>query len=406
MSDVQDPRAIQVFQPPDDAMPRRRFWLVLAAIFVPFSLSGQVSLDSRAAARPSVEERLPERPDVARMLRHASKALAPAGGAITAGSLAGLAASAAANPFHFAGSTTDLGRATECLAMAAWYEAGDNTEHQRSVMQVILNRVAHPSYPNSVCGVVFQGSQLSTGCQFTFTCDGSLQRRRPSGTALARARQTALAALEGATYGPVAQATHYHADYVQPWWSASMLQLAKVGRHIFYRLPGRQGVLPSRAGASPGELDFVSLVARSNQPGAGSMDLVAGVTASDASALVPEVASSMPPPAATRRVASNAQLLQFDPSSPSGRWAVTALARCQGKAVCQVLGYGDAASIDANGAVLPEQRDRPLFLFVRDGTSGMDIALWDCRRVSRPDSSQCLPESGSQLARLMRERGG
>lgn len=409
MSDVQDPRAIQVFQPPDDATPRRRFWLLLAAVFVPISLSGQTTLTSSEPHAIDLASRVPERPDIAQLLRHNAGSLVK--GAVTsplglapAGSIAGLAASAAANPFYFAGSTTDLGRATECLAMAAWYEAGDNPEDQRSVMQVVLNRVAHPAYPNSVCGVVFQGSQLSTGCQFTFTCDGSLQRRRPSSAALARARQAALAALEGSTYAPVAQATHYHADYVQPWWAGSMLKLAKVGRHIFYRLPGKGGVLPARLGALGGEQDFVSLVARSNLPGSG-LGEDAPSEAPDADNALAEVSVTTEiAPSATPRVVTNAEFMQFDVSSASGRWAISAMARCQGKASCQVLGYGDASALEQSRSRPASQRERPLFLFLRDGASGMDVALWDCEKVSRPSASQCLPTQGSQLERLMRER--
>ncbi|WP_246449878.1 cell wall hydrolase [Qipengyuania soli] len=408
---MHDPRAIEVFQPQDDATPRRRFWLLLAAVFVPFSLSGQTTLHSgvRETDKVDVSARMPPRPDVAKLLRQSASKLATGAasdplGIGSVGAIANLAASAAANPFYFAGSTTDLGRATECLAMAAWYEAGDNREDQRSVMQVVLNRVAHPAFPNSVCGVVFQGSQLSTGCQFTFTCDGSLQRRRPSAAALARARQAALAALEGSTYAPVAQATHYHADYVRPWWAGSMLQLAKVGRHIFYRLPGRGGVLPSRQGVAGGEQDFVYLVARSNKPGEAGTPGEVGEAAGPTIEYATSFAMGDAAPAAAPRVVSNAEFLQLDPGSANGRWAISAMARCQGKVNCQVLGYGDAGALEASRSRPSSQRERPLFLFLRDGSSGMDVALWDCQRVSRPDASQCLPASGPQLDRLMRER--
>jgi hypothetical protein len=89
-------------------------------------------------------------------------------------------------PLQFLGPTGDRDRAIDCLAVAAWYEAGNDFDGQRSVIQVVLNRVAHPGFPKSVCGVVFQGSQRATGCQFTFTCDGSMARRHPSPAAMAR----------------------------------------------------------------------------------------------------------------------------------------------------------------------------------------------------------------------------
>jgi hypothetical protein len=75
-----------------------------------------------------------------------------------------------------AGSAEDRARARTCLAQTAWYEAGQDRAGQQAVVQVVLNRVRHPAYPKTICGVVFQGSERRTGCQFTFTCDGSLAR--------------------------------------------------------------------------------------------------------------------------------------------------------------------------------------------------------------------------------------
>ena len=87
----------------------------------------------------------------------------------------------AARPFLSAAySGTAAARALECLATAVYYEAASEPlDTQRAVAQVVLNRMRHASYPNSICGVVFEGSSRQTGCQFTFTCDGALQRRRP-----------------------------------------------------------------------------------------------------------------------------------------------------------------------------------------------------------------------------------
>ena len=84
-------------------------------------------------------------------------------------------AEAAAEPFSAATAKRDL----ECLAEAVYYEArSEPQEGQRAVAQVVLNRVRHIAYPGTICGVVYQGSERRTGCQFTFTCDGSLARRR------------------------------------------------------------------------------------------------------------------------------------------------------------------------------------------------------------------------------------
>ena len=94
----------------------------------------------------------------------------------------------AAAPFVFKGSAAARSQALECLASAVYYEAGNQDEDgQRAVAQVVLNRVRHPAFPNSVCGVVYQGSTRATGCQFTFTCDGSLSRA-PGGDMWRRAK--------------------------------------------------------------------------------------------------------------------------------------------------------------------------------------------------------------------------
>ena len=132
-------------------------------------------------------------------------------------------------------------RALECLTSAIYYEAGqESSDGQRAVAQVVLNRVRHPAFPASVCGVVYEGSTRPTGCQFTFTCDGSLFRQ-PSVDAWNRARAVAAAALSGFVYKPVGNATHYHANYVVPYWASTLTKSAVVGAHIFYRWAGSWG---------------------------------------------------------------------------------------------------------------------------------------------------------------------
>jgi hypothetical protein len=128
--------------------------------------------------------------------------------------------------------------AAECLALAVSYEAGQEpVAGQEAVAQVILNRVLHPAYPDSVCGVVWQGSARRTGCQFTFTCDGSLRRPR-SAAQMTAARAVAVRVLAGESADHVAGATHYHADYVTPYWAPSLARVRQIATHIFYRAPG------------------------------------------------------------------------------------------------------------------------------------------------------------------------
>ena len=147
----------------------------------------------------------------------------------------------AASAFAFKGSADARAQALNCLSSAVYYEAGNQDEDgARAVAQVVLNRVRHPAFPSTVCGVVYQGSTRVTGCQFTFTCDGSLARR-PDAEGWRRATRIAQDALSGSVDAAVGWATHYHADYVLPTWASSMAKNAIVGAHIFYRWSGGWG---------------------------------------------------------------------------------------------------------------------------------------------------------------------
>ncbi|QSF55367.1 cell wall hydrolase [Brevundimonas fontaquae] len=157
-------------------------------------------------------------------------AMAPASGALRP-----------ALPFVFKGSAQDRRRALRCLTQAVYYEAALEPENgQAGVAQVVLNRVRDPNYANTVCGVVFEGAERVTGCQFSFTCDGSLGQA-PVGWAWERARKAAERALNGAVAQEVGTATHYHADYVHPWWAPTVAKVTQIGAHIFYRWKGVYG---------------------------------------------------------------------------------------------------------------------------------------------------------------------
>jgi spore germination cell wall hydrolase CwlJ-like protein len=147
-----------------------------------------------------------------------------------------------AQPFVLQAATpADRARALRCLTQGVYYEAAlESTEGQEAVAQVILNRVRDPNYANSVCGVVFEGAERTTGCQFSFTCDGALSQA-PVAWAWNRAQAVAERALAGHVATKVGTATHYHADYVHPWWSPTLNKITQIGAHIFYRWKGLAG---------------------------------------------------------------------------------------------------------------------------------------------------------------------
>ena len=132
--------------------------------------------------------------------------------------------------------------ALTCLTQAVYYEAGfEPGTGQQAVAQVVLNRMRHPIFPHTVCGVVYQGADLKTGCQFSFTCDGSLAKT-PQKDAWIRAQFVAEQALSGHVTQEVGGATHYHTQWVVPWWQPTVSKVAQVGAHIFYRWPGGLGL--------------------------------------------------------------------------------------------------------------------------------------------------------------------
>jgi len=158
----------------------------------------------------------------------------------------------AAQPFVISGSDLDQRRALLCLTQAVYYEAGfEPVEGRRAVAQVVLNRLRHPAFPKSICGVVYQGAGSGT-CQFTFVCDGALYRR-PAADAWRQAETIARAALSGYVETSVGEATHYHADYVAPRWAPLLAKVADIGQHIFYRWPGEWGQPAAFTGRYIGE---------------------------------------------------------------------------------------------------------------------------------------------------------
>jgi hypothetical protein len=143
--------------------------------------------------------------------------------------------------FVLRGSSVDHARALQCLTAAIYYEAAMEPDAgQQAVAQVVLNRMMHPSYPDTVCGVVYQGSERVSGCQFTFSCDGAMARA-PSPVYWARARRVAERALAGYVYRPVGTATHYHTTEVSPYWAPSLDFIGTIGAHRFYRWKGSAG---------------------------------------------------------------------------------------------------------------------------------------------------------------------
>jgi spore germination cell wall hydrolase CwlJ-like protein len=285
---------------------------------------------------------------------------------------------AIAPAFLLKGETMSRLRAVDCLASAMWYEAGNSDEGQRAVAQVVLNRVRHPAFPSSVCGVVFQGSERATGCQFTFACDGALEARQPGPRDLALARIRAETMLNGGVVPQVGLATHYHTDWVHPAWSSAMDKLARVETHLFFRWDGAWGRLPAFRQAYAGTEPEIARLATISVAHRSLAD--AALLAQEASApgVVADAASAAPSAAGLGKGA-RPQTIVMMPGGDGDRQSYQALGKCSGQAACKVFGYVEGHA------------DKLAFVYVRDRRAQwIEVMLWDCTAFPRAKADECL----------------
>jgi hypothetical protein len=310
----------------------------------------------------------------------------------------------AMSPFRYVGSPEDRDRAEICLAAAQLYEAGDNPEGERAVAQVVINRLRHPAFPKTVCGVVFQGSERPTGCQFTFTCDGSLARI-PSTEAWKRARAIAAAVLSGAIDSAVGSATHYHADWVVPYWRDSLAKIAAVHTHIFYRWAGWWGTPAAFVGRNMAaeQVDPHLLAALGMPSPPPDMPDLSQRTLAPANAPLPDLpikgVALADLKGARVLVAEDIKarfVLLLDPAAYPGSYAIAANAICRNRPSCMVVGWTEAAVAPSALPAPPASAAAMAFLYrkgIYSTKSSAEEFYWNCRQIPRADRKQCLPDT-------------
>lgn len=305
----------------------------------------------------------------------------------------------AARPFHLAGSESDQQRAIACLAAAEVYEAGDDTTGEKAIAQVVLNRLRHPAFPKTVCGVVFQGSDRSTGCQFTFTCDGALDRWKPTAAAWARARDVAEKALNGAVDKTIGYATHYHTDWVVPYWSASLDKIARVGTHLFFRWTGWWGTPPAFNRHPEDSEPVIALLAPLSPA-----HVMGTADADPADPALPLDAAAIANGGLPKPVSGNADtfVVVLDPKWPPDSLPVLAAASCGERPYCKFMAWQK----DAPGAlpITPSEIAAMAFSYLRDKANGYDKPLWNCAVFKRADASECMKKPGPVAAAAQPER--
>ena len=298
-----------------------------------------------------------------------------------------------ATPFSFRGSSADRARARDCLALAGMAEAGGGDSDQRAVMQVILNRVRHPAFAKTVCGVVFEGSQRPTGCQFSFTCDGSLARRY-SDAAWRAARARADEMLAGAIDATVGNATHFHANYVYPWWSDKLDKVAQVGPHIFFRWRGFWGTrnaLSARYGGGepdPLRLQETALTVATANPLPTLMqggEAVRSITTEMVNQTTEGGDATPSSPGA------GIHFVLVSPSDAPAALVDKARSLCGSEGYCRVQGWSDANNIPAKLPLTEEARRSVRFSFVSASANAAEAIFFDCRTFPAPDVGTCLP---------------
>lgn len=305
----------------------------------------------------------------------------------------------AARPFVFSGPESDLARATDCLAAAQLYEAGDDAVGERAVAQVVLNRVRHPAFPKTVCGVVFQGQERSTGCQFTFTCDGALARTYSPG-AWERAREVAKQALAGKVFKPVGYATHYHTDWVVPYWSDSLDKVTAVGTHLFFRWRGWWGTPPAFRKAKETGEPLIGRIARLSAAHQGLPGLASGEPPSQLTGgTAAELAGQPMRPveghdiAGVRLVATapgaRSFLVELARDSAPDRWPAMARTFCAGRPECRIMGWR-ASSAPAGLPLSGNQMESMTFAYIHNAASGLQRSLWNCAQVPRSSRGECM----------------
>ena len=288
-----------------------------------------------------------------------------------------------ARPFRFKGNDLDRERALDCLATAELYEAGDDSDGERAVAQVVLNRVRHPAFQRTVCGVVFEGSERSTGCQFTFTCDGALAHVW-SDAAWKRARTVAEQALSGRVDRRIGTATHYHTDWVVPYWSASLDKIAKVGSHLFFRWTGWWGTPPAfRMGYSGCEPRFPVLGDRFPAH-AGEATDPAGATGQDAATLAD---AELPKPIATD---DDLFLVTLDPNLDPATLSTLASRACGARKYCKFLAWLPDGQKPSALPLSPAALNGMAFSYLRDRSLGYEKSLWNCRIYPTIADATCM----------------
>ena len=130
--------------------------------------------------------------------------------------------------------TAPLDDAITCMARSIYWEAkGKDTADMEAVANVVMNRLGHEGFPDTVCKVVKQGSETKN-CQFSWWCDGKPDTAQEE-TQYALAKEIARKALNKQLPDRTGGAMYFHDKTVKPVWAKEYIKTASIGLFVFYK---------------------------------------------------------------------------------------------------------------------------------------------------------------------------
>jgi hypothetical protein len=239
----------------------------------------------------------------------------------------------------------------------------------------------HPAFPATICGVVFQGQERRTGCQFTFTCDGALLRR-PSPEVWEDTRKRAAEMLNGAVFKTVGHSTHYHTDWVVPYWSSSLDKVVAINTHLFFRWTGWWGTPGAFRGRHAGPEPVVPRIAflsEAHRTGAEAEALTADAIDIAALGLQPILQDD-----------AGTFVMLFDKQFSPNDFPALARSVCADRPFCKLFAWTDRARLPRALPLTDVQTGTTSFTYLRNKAGNFERALWNCAELKRPNPAECM----------------
>ncbi len=130
-----------------------------------------------------------------------------------------------------------LDDAITCLSRTIYWEArGEGAAGMEAIANVVMNRLGHEGFPNTICGVVRQGHEQGA-CQFSWWCDGRSDDAEEE-KSYAISKEITRKALNRQLTDRTGGALYFHTRQTTSDWSTGYIKTVKIGDHVFYKPHG------------------------------------------------------------------------------------------------------------------------------------------------------------------------